>query len=110
MLGTRKTAEQTEERVPDEPEQGVHDRLVDVELSLTEEDRNEKPAEVCDEEHEQRTPEPRRDPILLFSEEGVRDVAAVELSERQEVDHRHEQARPTCERRRIQAHVAPVWD
>ena len=98
LRARRDRAEHHDDLEPNQPEDRVTDRVAQV---MKPEPRAQvADDEACDadeEEREHRTMDEERDLVLPRAEERVRDVAAIELTDREQVDHRHEEPRPRAE-------------
>ena len=76
--------------------------VVSAHLDAHEVAHPEEDAHADERHHRVKTP---REDVVAVAEVRRRDVPAVELADGQQVDHRHEQARPARVRRRVQVDV-----
>src|SRR5262245_43106466 len=101
MLGSaRQPSDDPEDGVPQEPKNGAR-RCLQVRLSrLAVHDGPNERCQVEKEKRQERGAKQSREAILTGPEERVRDVAAVELTPRQEIQHREQEPCPSGERGR----------
>src|SRR5688572_21062951 len=97
-MAARDAREYSQNGPPDEPEGAVENGVAVGQRGPAERDRNREPEHVADSQGDEHGAKPKGSVVLALAEERVSDVTAVQLTPRQEIQHRDEEAGPSSQR------------